>query len=117
MRGRLLVDLGVELKNGAGGELAKAVTPSTSNVGKPDLGVPRYAGIQRFWTYCLNAKSSEERVVYKKAELNGNVDSENNHGGSSRTYVLHRTGCSQEDEGSIESGCGLVLLGFTKKTA
>src|SRR2546427_2300426 len=42
---------------------------------------------------CLNAKSSEERVVYKKAELNRNVDSENNHGGSSRTYVLHRTGC------------------------
>ena len=35
---------------------------------------------------CLNAKSSEERVVYKKAELNGNVDSENNHGGSSRTW-------------------------------
>ena len=32
----------------------------------------------------LNAKSSEERVVYKKAERNGNVDSENNHGGSSR---------------------------------
>ena len=35
--------------------------------------------------------------VYKKAELNRNVDSENNHRGSSRTYVLHRTGCSQED--------------------
>src|ERR1700681_644144 len=34
----------------------------------------------------------------QKAELNGNVDSENNHGGSSRTYVLHRTGCSQEDD-------------------
>jgi len=30
---------------------------------------------------CLNAKSSEERVVLQKAELNGNVDSENNHGG------------------------------------
>jgi hypothetical protein len=37
----------------------------------------------------LNAKSSEERVVLQKAELNGKVDSENNHGGSSRTYVLH----------------------------
>src|ERR1700730_10299176 len=34
----------------------------------------------------------------QKAELNGNVDSENNHGGASRTYVLHRTGCSQEDD-------------------
>src|SRR5438045_8772387 len=33
----------------------------------------------------------------EKAELNGNVDSDNNHGGSSRTYVLHRTRCSQED--------------------
>src|SRR5207247_5475901 len=45
---------------------------------------------------CLHAKSSEERVVHKKAGLNRNVDSENNHGGSSRTYVLHRTGCSQK---------------------
>src|SRR6266849_4436461 len=34
----------------------------------------------------------------EKAELNGNVDSDNNHGGSSRTYVLHRTRCSQEDD-------------------
>src|ERR1700756_3699305 len=34
----------------------------------------------------------------KKAELNGNVDSDNNHGGSSRTYVLHRARCSQEDD-------------------
>src|SRR5207253_6051065 len=56
-------------------------------------------------SYCLNAKSSEERVVYKKAELNGNVDSENNHGGSSRTYVLHRTGCSQEDDQLLRQGC------------
>jgi len=31
----------------------------------------------------LNVKSEEERVVLQKAELNGNVDSENNHGGSS----------------------------------
>ncbi len=53
----------------------------------------------------LNAKSSEERVVYKKAELNGNVDSENNHGGSSRTYVLHRTGCSQENDQLLCQGC------------
>ena len=56
MRGRLLVDLGVELKNGAGGELAKAVTPLHPNVRKPDLGVPRYAGIQRFWTLSANRK-------------------------------------------------------------
>src|SRR5216684_8100952 len=40
-----------------------------------------------------------------KAELNGNVDSENNHGGSSRTYVLHRTGCSQEDDQLLRQGC------------
>src|SRR5436190_16984302 len=62
-------------------------------------------GSRRFWTSCLNAKSSEERVVYKKAELNRNVDSENNHGGSSRTYVLHRTGCSQEDDQLLRQGC------------
>jgi hypothetical protein len=37
----------------------------------------------------LNAKSSEERVGVKKAELNGNVDSENNHGGSSRDIMYY----------------------------
>src|ERR1700731_3143557 len=42
--------------------------------------------------------SQREARGVQKAELNGNVDSENNHGGPSRTYVLHRTGCSQEDD-------------------
>ena len=41
----------------------------------------------------------------EKAELNGNVDSDNKHGGSSRTYVLHRTGCSQEDDQLLRQGC------------
>src|SRR5258707_4068512 len=41
----------------------------------------------------------------KIAELNGNVDSDNNHGGSSRTYVLHRTGCSQEDDQLLRKRC------------
>src|SRR5713101_2697953 len=41
----------------------------------------------------------------EKAELNGNVDSDNNHGGSSRTYVLHRTRCSQEDDQLLRQGC------------
>src|SRR6266700_5440120 len=41
----------------------------------------------------------------EKAELNGNVDSDNNHGGSSRTYVLRRTGCSQEDDQLLRQGC------------
>jgi transposase len=36
----------------------------------------------------LNVKS-EERVVYKKTELNGNVDSENNHGGSSMDSMYY----------------------------
>jgi transposase len=40
----------------------------------------------------------------EKAELNGNVDSENNHGGSLRTYVLHRAGCSQEDDQLLRQG-------------
>src|ERR1700693_2469969 len=40
-----------------------------------------------------------------KAELNGNVDSENNHGDSSRTYVLHRAGCSQEEDQLLRQGC------------
>src|SRR6266496_6244966 len=41
----------------------------------------------------------------QKAELNGNADSENNHGGSSGTYVLHRTGCSQENDQLLRQGC------------
>src|SRR5712692_3638817 len=40
----------------------------------------------------------------EKAELNGNVDSDNNHGGSSRTYVLHRARCSQEDDQLLRQG-------------
>src|SRR5580704_6771556 len=57
-----------------------------------------------FSPYCLNAKSSGARGV-KKTELNRKVDSDNNHGGSSRTYVLHRTGCSQEDDQLLRQGC------------
>src|SRR3984893_15592671 len=38
--------------------------------------------------YCLNAKSSEERVVYKRLNST-NVDSENNHGGSSRNIMYY----------------------------
>jgi hypothetical protein len=41
----------------------------------------------------------------KKAELNGNVDSDYDHGGSSRTYVLHRARCSQEDDQLLHQGC------------
>src|SRR6266705_4242091 len=41
----------------------------------------------------------------KKAELNGNVESDYDQGGSSRTYVLHRTGCSQEDDQLLRQGC------------
>src|SRR5437660_6307621 len=41
----------------------------------------------------------------EKAKLNGNVDSDNNHGGSSRTYVLHRARCSQEDDKLLRQGC------------
>src|SRR5579859_6212509 len=47
---------------------------------------------------------NEERVVYK-AELNAKVDSENNHGGCSETYVLHRIRRSQEDNQLLHQGC------------
>src|SRR3981081_1730179 len=40
----------------------------------------------------------------EKTELNGNVDSDN-HGGSSRTYALHRAGCSQENDQLLGEGC------------
>src|SRR5215469_4322562 len=36
------------------------------------------------WAGCLNDKSEGGAHGVQKAELNGNVDSENNHGGSSR---------------------------------
>ncbi len=55
-------------------------------------------------THCLNAKSRGARGV-EKTELNRKVDSDHNHGGSSRTYVLHRTGCSQEDDQLLRQGC------------
>src|SRR5205814_5282917 len=41
----------------------------------------------------------------EKAELNGNVDSDYDHGGSSRTYVLHRARSSQEDDQLLRQGC------------
>src|SRR5256886_14512219 len=41
-----------------------------------------------FRAVCLNAKSSEERVVYKKLNST-NVDSENNHGGSSKDICIY----------------------------
>jgi hypothetical protein len=53
---------------------------------------------------CLNAKSSEERVVLRKAELNGNVDSENNQGGSSRTQHSNNSGIN---DASPCGGCDL----------
>src|SRR5436305_563391 len=41
----------------------------------------------------------------EKAELNETVDSDNSHGGSSRTYVLHRARCSQENDQLLRQGC------------
>ena len=43
--------------------------------------------------------------MVERTELNRHVDSENNHGGSSRTYVLHRTRCSQEVNQLLRKGC------------
>ena len=39
-----------------------------------------------------------------RLELSGDADSENNHGGSSRTYILHRTGRTQEDDQLLREG-------------
>src|ERR1700758_1132619 len=38
------------------------------------------------------------------AELSGDADSENDHGGSSKEYVLHRTGRTQEDDQLLRKG-------------
>jgi hypothetical protein len=40
----------------------------------------------------------------QNAELSGDTDSENNNGGSSTTYVLHRAGCTQEDDQLLRKG-------------
>jgi len=44
--------------------------------------------------------------VLQKAELSAQADSENNLGGSSETYVLHRTRCTQEDDQLLREGRG-----------
>ena len=36
--------------------------------------------------------------MLQRAELSAQADSENDLGGSSETYVLHWTGCTQEDD-------------------
>src|SRR5215469_4148710 len=51
---------------------------------------------------CLKAKSTRS-AWSGKPELNGNVDSETSHGGSSRRYVLHQTGCSKENNQLLRS--------------
>ena len=44
--------------------------------------------------------------MLQKAELSAQADSENNLGGSSETYVLHRTRCTQEDDQLLREGRG-----------
>ena len=51
--------------------------------------------------------------MYQRLNSAANVDSENNHGGSSRTYVLHRTGRSQEDDQLLREG--RERSGYTRK--
>ncbi len=64
-----------------------------------------YRGFTAHTAVALKRASIEERMVYKRLNSTVNVDSENNHGGSSRTYVLHRIGCSQEDDQLLRQGC------------
>src|SRR5260370_15601789 len=56
-------------------------------------------------TICLNAKSSEEHVVYKKLNSTGTLIQRTTTEAPQRTYVLHRTGCSQEDNQLLRQGC------------
>src|SRR5207245_6377157 len=46
----------------------------------------------------------------EKAELNGNVDSDYDHGGSSRTYVLHRVRCMMLRRTSIATFAAGIIL-------
>ena len=57
---------------------------------------------------CLNAKSVRWSArVLQKAELSCEADSKRTtSGGSFRDYVLHRAGCSQEDDQLLREGRG-----------
>src|SRR6266567_5875099 len=54
---------------------------------------------------CLNAKSSEERVVYKRLNSTGTLIQRTTTEAPQGTYVLHRAGCSQEDDQLLRQGC------------
>src|SRR5437870_4382982 len=57
------------------------------------------------WTNCLNAKSSEERVVYKRLNSTETLIQRTPRRLLRGHYVLHRAGCSQEDDQLLHQGC------------
>src|SRR5216683_2048294 len=71
----------------------------------PSRNVLVGSGGTRFRTSCLNAKSSEERVVYKRLNSTRTLIQRTTTEAPQRTYVLHRTGCSQEDDQLLCQGC------------
>src|SRR5438552_15553020 len=59
----------------------------------------------RLCPVCLNAKSSEERVVYKRLNSTETLIQRTPRRLISGHYVLHRAGCSQEDDQLLHQGC------------
>jgi hypothetical protein len=57
------------------------------------------------WGGFLDAKSSEDGVGVQKAELNGNVDSESNHGGCSRGRLRSRLEPLRNRDGVHAASC------------
>src|SRR5512135_1755843 len=55
--------------------------------------------------YCLNVKSREERVVYKRLNSTATLNQRTTMEAPRLTYVLHRIGCSQEDHQLLRKGC------------
>jgi hypothetical protein len=55
--------------------------------------------------------------VLKKAELNGTLIQTTTTEAPRRTYVLHRTGCAQEDHQLLRQGCEWSHLPKKEKLA
>src|SRR5271155_3395039 len=58
------------------------------------------------WPYCLNAKSGRSTRCYKRLNSARRLIQRTTSEAPERHYVLHRTGCSQEDDQLLREGRG-----------
>jgi hypothetical protein len=70
-------------------------------------GVPKLTGISGCCSTpggLFECKSSEERVVYKELNSTETLIQRTTMEAPQKTYVLHRAGCSQEDDQLLRKG-------------